>query len=81
MMTWEKLIGVHVLMPFAGVLTHGGLGLSHSSVEMWFSTLLLYQESVVAMPKSVLKELNTRIFNFFWAGKKACVALKGTSPL
>ena len=35
-----------------------------------------YVASVVAMPKSVLKELNTRIFNFFWAGKKARVARK-----
>ena len=52
--------------------------LSHSPVELCFSTLLLYQESasVVAMPKSLLKELNTRIFNFFWAGKKARVARK-----
>ena len=80
MMRWEKLIGVHALMLFAGVLTHGGLALSHSPVELWYSTLLLYQESiknvasVVAMPKSVLKELNTRIFIFFWAGKKAHVA-------
>ena len=28
------------------------------------------------MPKSVLKELNTRIFNFLWAGKKDLVARK-----
>ena len=35
-----------------------------------------YVASVGAMPKSVLKELNTRIFNFFWAGKKARVARK-----
>ena len=35
-----------------------------------------YVASVVAMPKSVLKELNTRIFNFFWAGRKARVARK-----
>ena len=35
-----------------------------------------YVASVVAMTKSVLKELNTRIFNFFWAGKKDRVARK-----
>ena len=39
-------------------------------------TRIWYVASVVAMPKSVLKELNTRIFNFFWAGKKARVARK-----
>ena len=35
-----------------------------------------YVASVVPMPNSILSELTTRIFNFFWAGKRDLVARK-----
>ena len=52
------------------------LSFSGRAVVLNSLSRIWYVASAVAMPKSVLKELNTRTFNFFWAGKKDRVARK-----
>ena len=77
-MSWEKLIGVDAFCPCIDAWRSRALSFSGRAVVLNSLALsrIWYVASFVAIPKSVLKELNTRIFNFFWAGKKDRVARK-----
>ena len=78
-MRWEKLI--EALKLFCRCIdAWRSRALSFSGRAVVLNSLALskiwYIASVIAMPKSGLKELNTRIFIFFWAFKKDLVARK-----
>ena len=54
-------------------LSFSGRAVDLNSVAL---SRIWYVASVVPMPNSILLELTTRIFNFFWAGKRDLVARK-----